>query len=111
MSNDEKDKQIGQVIQEYSEAKKTLAHLQMKISNVATAYKEIHSRIDRSDSLDHIEISGRKIVLKYTNPGFDSSAILSGEELASLLSERNEAKNRVEQLRKQLVALGISDVQ
>ena len=108
MSGDEKEKQIGIALKQYSEAKIALAHLDTKLSTVSEAYRQVAQAIDQGTGA-RLRVEHGHVRPTYAQH-LDCSVLLDEPSLVKLLDEKSEAERLIAQLAQQLTALGISNV-
>ena len=108
MSGDEKEKQIGIALKQYSEAKIALAHLDTKLKSVSEAYKQVGQAIEQSAAA-RLSVEHGRVRLTYS-PQFDCADLLGEADLVKLLNEKSEAEKLVAQLGQQLIGFGIPNV-
>src|ERR1035441_3491777 len=108
MSEDEKNAQIGAAVSEYQAAKVDLAHVEKKISNVFTAYRQAAATMDSSHgTIAEPRLENGKVVFGW-NKEIVASDILNVRELAPLLEERDKARARLAKAQKGLADLGLA---
>lgn len=113
MSEDEKAQQIGKIVTEYQAAKVALAHLEQKVKSVGDAYTEVGEAIAprTGASGGNFKIEKNHFRLIYSRNENIAASLLNEESLVSLITEREEARNKAAALRAQLNALGITNLQ
>jgi hypothetical protein len=107
MSEDEKARQIGSILKQYSEAKITLAHVDTKLKRVSETYKKCGQAIEQSAA--RLTIEHGHLRDSYT-PDFDAACLLDEAKLVELLNERLAAEKLVAQLSEEMKDLGNSNV-
>ena len=113
MSGDEKAEQIGRVVTEYQTAKIDLAHLEQKLKKIGGAYTEVGQALCEGSSIREFKIEGGHLNFIYTRRGEENIAsnLLNEEALVTVIVERDNARKKVSELRKQLNALGITNLE
>jgi len=114
MSEDEKMQQIGLTVRQYQSAKVDLAQLNQKLAQVGETYKEVgHAIVNPMSSSGDFKIDGKHFHLVYSHAENEnlSAKLLNEESLVALVVERDAAKEKVSNLRAQLNALGITNLE
>ncbi|MFZ0913287.1 MAG: hypothetical protein WBQ76_14155 [Candidatus Korobacteraceae bacterium] len=109
MSEDEKAQQIRRLVQQRDEAKRELAHLEVKIETISSVYSEVGKVLSylRRDAIPSFTIeNGRFEILhsSFVNRDIRGSLLNEGQ-LIEVLGEYSKVKERVYWLESQLAKL------
>jgi len=111
MSEEEKNRQIGEATTEYQTAKVEAGHLTHRIDKVFRAYREIGDTMDRDKgTISEPRLVDGSIAFGYTRSKVSASDLLNESELRSLLAERDAARERLAEARRVMESLGITAI-
>ncbi len=111
MNGDEKNAQIGEAVSEYQTAKIEVAHIEQKIDKVFLAYREAGNTMDRQHRTpqEPILVDG-KIKFGWYTANVTAADILNEADLATLIVERDKARQRLKMAKDIMNKLGITGV-
>jgi hypothetical protein len=111
MSNDEKLQQIGTAVVSYNEAKVECAQIDQKIRKVFATYRILADSMDKTKgTVTEPIVKDGKLDLSYRSERFESAYLLDENGLVGLLTERDEARQRLAEAKKAKDDLGLTNV-
>lgn len=111
MSDDEKAKQVGRATIQYQAALEDCAHVELKIEQVFEAYRFAGGSMDpRNGKVREPELIDGTLVIGVRGFNFDPATLLNGGELAELVAERDQLRERLKKASSQMRRLGMAHV-
>ncbi|MHB1021368.1 MAG: hypothetical protein ACYC46_02050 [Acidobacteriaceae bacterium] len=111
MSDDEIAKQIGKAVMEYRDAKVDCSRIEARVEEVFRAYQFAGEQMDsKRGEKKEPSLRDGKVIIGAEAFKFDASELLNESDLASLLRERDAARERMSKARKDLDRKGMAEI-